>query len=54
MPDQKKPTQPADDEKPIPKPPGANPEDKPARDTREDPAPNPGGNAEDMRPKKRP
>lgn len=41
-------------DKPIPKPPGADPKDKPVRDTREDPSPNPGRNPADMRPKKRP
>lgn len=42
------------DRKPIPKPPGADPKDKPVRDTREDPSPNPGRNPADLRPKKRP
>ena len=54
MPDTKEPKRPADDRKPIPKPPGLDPKDKPARDTREDPAPNPDENAAESRPKKRP
>lgn len=54
MPDIKEPKRQAEDRKPIPKPPGLDPKDKPARDTREDPAPNPDENAAESRPKKRP
>jgi hypothetical protein len=54
MPDIKEPKRPAEDRKPIPKPPGLDPKDKPTRDTREDPAPNPDENAAESRPKKRP
>jgi hypothetical protein len=46
--EQKRPTE---DRKPVPKPPGPDPKDKPARDTRENPAPNPGDPSE-LRPGK--
>lgn len=43
MPDPKKPKRDAEVQKPSPVPPGTNPKHKPARDTRDDPAPNPNG-----------
>jgi hypothetical protein len=54
MEDKKEPKRETDGSRPIPKPPGADPKDKPTRDTREDPTPNPGRNPADLRPKKRP
>jgi len=49
-----KPKRGAEDNRKPPKPPGSDPKDKPVRDTREDPTPNPGGNAADRRPSRRP
>lgn len=40
--------------KTLPKPPGAEPHDKPVRDLREDPAPNPNKTIEKKRPERRP
>ncbi len=38
----------------LPKPPGAESHDKPVRDAREDPAPNPNPSIEKKRPERRP
>jgi hypothetical protein len=55
MDDSKKPKHETDgSDKPVPNPPGSDSKDRPARDTREDPSPNPGRNSADLRPKKRP
>jgi hypothetical protein len=54
MNDEKKPKRGAQDSRKPPPPPGSDQKDKPVRDTREDPTPNPGGSAADRRPSKRP
>ena len=54
MNNEKKPKRGAQDSRKPPPPPGSDQKDKPVRDTREDPTPNPGGSAADRRPSKRP
>ncbi|UDL89074.1 hypothetical protein LGH82_28990 [Mesorhizobium sp. PAMC28654] len=56
MPDPSKPktAPPAKGDKPIPKPPRADPRDNPVRDTRDDPSPNPNGDVPETRPDNRP